>query len=234
MASARELWKRYGKWALLGCLCLAIGMAVIWIQFGTQIREFLPEARHWAQEAIRTIPPYLYWIAFVVLPMLGAPLTLFYLTAIPVFGDGNIFLGLAGAWSAVLVNMLLSYYVSIGIFHPLIEKIIQFKGLKIPKIEPAKEWKIVLTCRISPLPFQIQNYLLALGHSRLRFYLWFSLPIQAAIGSGMMLVGKSLFSGGLSIALLGLFLIMLFSLLTPIIRKKLKRDGRFQSSTPSQ
>lgn len=201
---------------------LLIGLAA-YLYWRPDVQD-LDRAREWLVHFLNTIPAPLYFTAFVILPAFGAPLTLFYLTALPILGNGNPFAGLLLAWLALALNMILTNYLTRGVFHPAIEWLIRHRNLKIPKLSSHNEWKVVLATRVSPLPFAIQNYLLALGHSRWRFYLGLSLPIQASIGTAVMLVGESILRGGLSYALLAIFIFLLINLALQGLRKKLTRE----------
>ena len=183
----------------------------------------LAELREQGLLLLRTVPVPLYFLAFAVLPAAGAPLTFFYLTALPVMGQQSTMLGLLGAYAALALNMVLCYLLARGFFHPLIEWVIRHRHLRVPKIRAENELQIVLAARLSPVPFALQNYLLALGHSRWKFYLFLSFPIQAGIGLAMMLFGESVFEGGLAYALFGAFVLVLALLILRLVRQRFRK-----------
>ncbi|NDV62442.1 hypothetical protein G0Q06_08275 [Puniceicoccales bacterium CK1056] len=185
----------------------------------------LAEIREGVYSLLNTIPAPLYFLALVILPAFGVPLTLFYLTALPVLGHGNAFYGVMLTWVAIALNMAFTNLLTHGVFRPIIERLIRHRNMKIPRIRKENEWKIVLATRISPAPWALQNYLLALGHSRWRYYLWFSLPIQGGIGLAMMLLGESVLKGGFGYVLLAIFLIFVVNLLLQNFRKRLSRES---------
>lgn len=207
---------------VLGLLAAAI---LAWLYF--HYRESLPpvsELRSRLMAFLQTIPAPLYFIAFVILPALGVPLTLFYLTAMPILGRSHPLLGILISLVALGLNMVLTNLLARGILHPFIERIIRRRGLAIPKLKPHNEWRIVLAMRLSPLPWALQNYTLALGHARWLTYLWASLLIQGAIGVAVMLVGTSILTGGLGYILLALCGVLVLQLILDTIRKRLSRD----------
>jgi len=120
--------------------------------------------------------------------------------------------------------MIMTNLLTRSVFHPVIEWFLRNRHIKIPRIQPASEWKIVLAVRISPLPFCIQNYMLALGHSRWKYYLWVSLPIQAGIGTAVMLLGESILTGGISYVFLAIFVFIIINIALQGLRKKLTGD----------
>ena len=207
--------------AVLIRLALAAGV-VLW-----HYRASIPpvgEMRTWLMAFLETIPEPLYFLAFVLLPAFGVPLTIFYLTAIPVMGDGHPAVAILLAWTAVGLNMALTKVLTRSILHPAIEWVIRHRHLSIPKLKPHNELKIVLAFRLSPIPFTLQNYLLALGHARWRSYLGISLLIQGTIGLAVMLIGESVLTGGLPYIILALFIFLLLHLLFDYIRKRLSRE----------
>ena len=209
--------------ALAACVLFAVAALWAYLHFRPEIPD--PQAlRESAYAFLRSIPTPVYFIAFAVLPALGMPLTIFYLTAVPVMGATHPMLGIGLGWAAVGLNMVLTNVLTRGILHPFIEWVIRHKDLKIPKLKPHNEWRIVLATRLSPIPFAMQNYLLALGHARWRSYLWLSLLIQGAIGTAVMLVGESILSGGLGYILLALCAFLLLHLVFDHLRKRLKND----------
>ena len=198
-----------------------------WLEYGRVLSMAdMAAARAAVHAFLGTIPAIWYFLALVILPAAGAPLTLFYLTALPVLGAEQSMRGIALVWLALFLNMVLAHVVSRGVFHPLISWAIRHRGLTIPKIQPANEWQMVLAIRLSPIPFALQNYVLALGHARWRSYLWASLPIQAGIGTAVMLLGESILSGGLGFILLALCLLIVLQLVAKRLRTTLtaKKD----------
>ena len=205
-----------------GVLSAAI-LAWLWYHY----RESLPpvdELRDRLMALLQTIPAPLYFIAFVILPAVGVPLTAFYLTAMPILGRNHPLLGILLTLVALVLNMVLTHFLARGILHPVIERIIRRRGLAIPRLKPHNEWRIVLAMRLSPLPWALQNYILSLGHARWITYLWASMIIQGAVGIAVMLVGTSILTGGLGYILLALCGLLVLQLVLDTLRKRLTRD----------
>ena len=184
----------------------------------------LSEVRAAAYALLNAVPAPVYFLALAILPAAGFPMTLFYLSALPVLGTGGTVTGVLLVWTALALNMILTRYLAHGIFLPAIEWALRHRNLEVPKLRRQTEWKVVLATRISPLPFALQNYLLALGHARWRTYLGLSLPIQGAIGLAVMLLGESILTGGLGYVLLALCLFLIIHLFLQTLRKRLTRE----------
>ena len=215
--------KRILMVAIPALLLVAAGLVLLYLQY----REQLPPPGQWRPllaDSLQRVPVPLFFCAFVVLPALGVPLTVFYLTAIPVMGTVHPAIGVVFGWLAVSLNMVLTYFLAQGILHPVIERIVRRRGLSVPKLSPENEWKIVLAFRLSPMPFFLQNYVLALGKARWKTYLFISMLIQGAIGMAVMLLGESILTGGLGYVLLAACFFILLNLFSDYIRKRLNRD----------
>ncbi len=210
----------------IGLVTLAIVAGVLVFKYRAELPQ-PDQLRYQVESFLNAVPPLLYFVAFALLPAIGFPLTLFYLTAIPVLGGTHPMIAILLAWTAVSLNMILTNLLARSVLHPAIEWVIRHRHLSIPKIQPTNEWKIVLATRLSPVPFALQNYLLALGHARWRNYLGLSMLVQGSIGLAMMLVGESILSGGLGYILLALFAFLLLNLLADYLRK------RFSDREPS-
>lgn len=210
-----------------GSVALAAGLLAATLLFAFRESLFplppLSEIRDGAYSILQAIPAPVYFIAFVILPTTGFPMTLFYLTALPVLGSTHPAIGVVLVWLGLALNMALMRLLTHGLFQPAIEWVIRNRHLTIPKIRRENEWTIVVAMRISPLPWALQNYVLALGHARWKTYLWLSLPIQGCIGLAMMLVGESVLTGGLGYLLLAGCIFLVMTILLQNLRKRLGR-----------
>jgi len=206
----------------LGAIAALSLVALAWVYWQPQASD-LEAIRKWTLAFLNNVPTPVYFLAFVVLPLIGAPLTFFYLTAIPVMGAQHPAIGVGLAWLAIALNMVLAQVLTRGIFHPFVEWIIRHREMSIPKFRPENERQLVLAMRLSPVPFVIQNYVLAMGHARWSTYLWMSLPIQALIGLTVMVLGESVLRGGLGYVLLAICGIIILNLIFKRLRSRLKR-----------
>lgn len=203
----RHPWA-WGTAAALLSVLGAVVLVSLWRHFGAPPPgKLAADVREAALDWLQSIPVALYLFAFAVLTAFGFPLSLFYLTAATVVG-GPV-LGLVAAWSCVTFNIAMSYGLAVGVGHPLIERFIARRGFKIPKVTAANQRRVTVLVRLSPAPLCVQNYILALGGVEFGLYMRWSVPIQGAIGTGVVLFGDSIFSGRAGNAMLGIFLIVL-------------------------
>lgn len=151
--------------------------------------------------------PEFFLIAMSALPLIGFPISAFY-----------VFAGIAFAWplalglalSAIMVNLVLSYVVTHTLLKTPLQTILTKTGYNLPQIPPHHQTKAILIVRLMPVaPFFVQNYLLALGGASFWTFLWLSLLLQGLIGSAIILLGQSFMNGKSQIMILGVAILLL-------------------------
>lgn len=208
-------------WRLALIALIFLGAALLGKSTG-----LLTAAGDWPQAILagrEQVPLWAFMLAFVVLPALGFPILAFYAT-VSVFTDG-LDQALLIAWTCMAANMALSYVVARTFAQPL-RRLAERRGYRIPSIERADDWKVVIMMRASPLPWLMQSCLLTLGGARFMPYMVFGLPVQAMVGLGVIVLGESVLSGNAKWALAGVFLIMVAYVTLSIIRRRARTSSR--------
>jgi uncharacterized membrane protein YdjX (TVP38/TMEM64 family) len=223
MAEGIAKWlaaRRRRDWAWLALVGMVLGAGLVVVAWSQRewLGTALVEGRDWLQTTLQEVPLWLYCVLFVVLPAVGMPLTLFYLT-VGAMAE-SLWLALPLAWVCVLGNMAVAYFLGRKALHAPIERLVRARGLSIPQVSREMEWKLILMLRSSPIPWVMQNYILALAGVRFLPYLFLSILVQGLVGAGMIVVGDSLFSGQAKYALLGVFLFFLISFGVSVLRRK--------------
>lgn len=168
---------------------------------------------------LRRIPVWGFVLAFVLLPALGFPISLFYLTVSAVFTDPG--LALMVALGCMSANMALSYLVARTLSRP-VDRLLHRRGYPVPQLTQGAEWRAIVLLRASPLPWLMQSWLLALGGARFLPYMAFGMPVQALVGTGLVLVGESLFQGNALWLLAGFSAILLGQAVLAGLRRRLR------------
>ncbi|MDP0501279.1 MAG: hypothetical protein Q7P63_14390 [Verrucomicrobiota bacterium JB022] len=201
----------------------ALVVGALWIGLGTdRLIAWVGTASRGVQDWLQVIPPWAYWLCFALLPALGVPLTFFYLTAIPVMGAYGPAWAIVAAGGAVFANMWLSYVLTDSALRPHLQRLLESRGWSIPRLPPSEMVQTILTIRLSPMPYAMQNYLLGLSECGLRRYLTYSFPPQMLIGTLVMLMGDSILKGNFGLLILGIFLFLLLSIALRYLRRYLK------------
>ncbi len=215
---------RYKIWilslAVLGCVLIGgILLLVPWAEITGTLDGLREAGLTW----LRQVPVPLYLGMFVVLPLFGTPVSLFYFTAIPVLGGPYGLYGITGALISIGVSMSLAYSLANGLLRPFLSRWMKKRGYDIPVVKRENEWKIILLMRLSPFPYLVQNYSLGLSGCRYFPYILISWPIQGLFALGFMLMGESFAGGGMKYALLGMFLLVTCFVLTGMTRTRLQQ-----------
>lgn len=171
---------------------------------------------------LRRIPPWAFVLGFVLLPALGFPISLFYLTVGAVFRDPG--LALAVALACMTANMAVSYAAARALSRP-IQGFLHRRGYPLPQLTEGAEWRAIVLLRASPLPWLMQSWLLALGGTRFLPYMLVGAPVQSLVGAGMVLVGESLFQGNALWLLVGVTAFVLGQAALTGLRRRLRGRG---------
>lgn len=168
------------RWTKKHVLLIASPLLVIAALAALAIGPGLIEATNTVILALRVAGPVVFFLAMAFLPALGFPLLAFTLAAGPVFGPA---LGTGGviAWSlgAVLVNLLLTHWLSHRALRPLVSRLLARFDFRLPESAAGDAWQLTLIVRLTPgPPFWVQSYLLGLLRVPLVPYLIVSLLVM--------------------------------------------------------
>lgn len=176
-------------------LSLVVGVWVLW-----HFREYLTrEQLMLAIEPVVEMGPLAFFCLMAILPLFWVPASPFLITA-PAFGLQTAVIGSALALSA---NLLIAWFVSGRLFRPLFVRIVARFGYSVPELSDKSMVGVAVLLRITPgMPFPLQNYLLGLARMPLVKYLAVSLPIVWATSASIILLGESILSGNVQLALI--------------------------------
>ena len=215
MANRPSPWKLL---ALIAFVLAAAGAALWWFK----IHDFsVRQSVDAGITVLRDAGPWAFFCALAILPAIGFPITLLYLTAGSAFaekmGMGGV---LAAAGLALLVNIALTYWLARFGLRPWLEQMISHSKYKIPVVVAAEQAEVTLLLRITPgPPFFIQSYLLGLAEIRFPTYLWISWVIAMAYASGFIVFGDAILHGKGRLAFLGLSALVAVALIVHLLRR---------------
>ncbi|MBK1876894.1 TVP38/TMEM64 family protein [Pelagicoccus mobilis] len=152
-------------------------------------------------EGVAAMGPWVFFGLMAVLPLFWMPASPFLFLA-PVFGLQTAVLGSACALS---VNLLIAWFVSGKWFRPLFVRIVSRFGYSVPEVSSKSMVGVAVLLRITPgVPFPLQNYLLGLARMPLPKYLGVSLPIVWATSASIIVLGESVLTGNVQLALIAI------------------------------
>lgn len=198
---------RLSRIQILIALCLAslLGIGVLWYFRDSLTREQFERA----VEALTAMGPWVFFGMMALLPLFWVPASPFLLLA-PAFGLQAAVLGSA---SALSVNLLLAWFVSGKLCRPVFVRLVSRFGYSVPTLSQKSMIGVAVLLRITPgVPFPLQNYLLGIAEMPLLKYLAVSLPIVWATSASVILLGESIMSGSVQLALIAIVAAVLVTL----------------------
>ncbi len=171
---------------------------------------------------IRSAGPVAFFAGIAVLPAIGAPLSAFTITAGEIFAPLMTLGGvIAAALFAIAVNLALTYWLARYALRPLLSRLAERYGYRIPKVTKANALSIALAVRLTPgPPFFMQGYILGLAEVPFRLYMivsWLSILPWAV---GLIVLGKGALNGNFKTAIYGVGVIVVATVIVQMIRKR--------------
>jgi uncharacterized membrane protein YdjX (TVP38/TMEM64 family) len=171
---------------------------------------------------IRSAGPVAFFAGIAILPAVGAPLSAFTITAGEIFAPLMTLGGvIAVALVAIAINLALTYWLARYALRPLLSRLAERYGYKIPKVTKANALSIALAVRLTPgPPFFMQGYILGLAEVPFRLYMivsWFSILPWAI---GLIVLGKGALNGNFKTAIYGIGVLVAATVVIHTIRKR--------------
>jgi uncharacterized membrane protein YdjX (TVP38/TMEM64 family) len=170
---------------------------------------------------VRSAGPVVFFLAMALLPAVGAPQSIFTLSAGSLFAADLGMTTVVGlGLLAIVVNMILSYWLASRVLRPLLEALLTRLGYKIPQVQKGDENGLIVVLRVTPgVPFPVQNYLLGLARVGFVRYLLISSAIQGPLNAAFIIFGNALLNGKGKTIFIGLSLIVALLAGTALLRK---------------
>ncbi len=221
----------------LPVLKLAVGVAVIAVGAiavlrGVDVRGAIDQGL----EIIRGAGAAVFFAAMALLPAVGVPASVFTLTAGPVFGPKlGMPLVVALSVAAMMFNIVFTYFLARRAMRPVLEKLIQRLGYKLPDVPKEDMLDLTIIVRVTPgSPFPVQNYLLGLARVPFGMYVAVAFVVQAIYTPAFVLFGDALLQGKGKMVMIAGSLLVVAVVGTHWVRKRMtkkKRESGAQGNT---
>lgn len=178
-------------WAHVVALVVVIGAAGYLIWSAWDQEAFMA----WKREA----PPIAFFAGMALLPLLGFPLTPFYLAAGATFGAG---MGLIGSTVAVSVNLSLSYLLARTALRGWVLAGLRRFGRELPELSAREEdaFRFSLVVKLAPgVPASLKHYALAIAGVPFPTYLAVSMTFAMLYAVPLVVLGQSLLEHDVSV-----------------------------------
>jgi uncharacterized membrane protein YdjX (TVP38/TMEM64 family) len=171
---------------------------------------------------IRSAGPWAFFAGVAILPAFGAPLSAFTIMAGEVFAPLMTLGGvIAAAVVAIGINLALTYWMARYALRPLLSRLAERYGYKIPTVTKANALSIALAVRLTPgPPFFVQSYLLGLAQVPFRLYMIVSWLCILPWAIGLIVLGKGALNGNFKTVLYGVGVIVVATVVVQAIRKR--------------
>lgn len=181
MSTPDERKKRM-RWLLFGILVIALG-TLAWMHRHDLSKQAL-------LETVNALHPAVFIAAFLVLPLLGAPISVFLVAAGIRFG---LPLGSAITCGCIVFHHLVGYRIAHGSLRHRVHAWLERSGRKMPSIKMENRiWWTALFAAISGPPYAAKLYLLALTDVPFRIYLLVGAPIYMILSTPLIAAGGAL------------------------------------------
>jgi uncharacterized membrane protein YdjX (TVP38/TMEM64 family) len=176
---------------------------------------------------LRSAGPWVFFVAMALLPAVGFPISVFYLTAASAFAAQMGMVGvIVAAGAAIAVDLALSYWLARYGLRPWLEQMIGRTKYKIPVVAEADQTQIILLVRITPgPPFFVQNFLLGLAGVRFAPYFWISWTVNILYASGFIVFGEAILHGKGKAAFVGLSVLLALGMIIHLLRRHYGKKG---------
>jgi uncharacterized membrane protein YdjX (TVP38/TMEM64 family) len=176
--------------------------------------------------SLRATGPVVFFVAMALLPAVGFPMLAFTLAAGPVFAPT---LGVGGviAWSlaAVLVNLLLTYWLADRAVRPLVNRLLTYFEIRLPDKSADGAWQMALIVRLTPgPPFWVQSYVLGLMRVPLVPYLVVSTLMMAGCIVALVWGGEAITHGNGRLAFAAMGVVVVLVAVWHQVRKRSARQ----------
>lgn len=183
---------------------ILIGLVLLWMIY--RVGRQAPVAE--VVEAIRDLGPVPFFFAMAVLPVIGFPVTPFYLLAGATFG---IWVSLACTALSQALNLVLAYWLARRYLRGVIEHLVTKAHYKIPVVAPRHYVNFTILVKITPGPPNfLKSFILALARVPFGIFFIISWPTTMGFAVGVIVFGDSLIDGDLRQAILGFGLMVMF------------------------
>ena len=125
---------------------------------------------------------------------------------------------------ATAINMTWTYWVAAHPGRGLVERLLKFLEIQLPKLTTSDAVWLVLFFRVTPgIPFFLHNFILGFLRVPFRIYLPLSVVLSGAFTVGFMLSAGAIFKGESGVAIVGISILAGAVAVTGLLRKRIGR-----------
>jgi uncharacterized membrane protein YdjX (TVP38/TMEM64 family) len=197
--------------AVLGAVALLVLRGMNLRELGLQGMAYIRDAGPWAFFAMTAI-----------LPAFGAPLSAFTIVAGEAFARQMTLAGvMAAAFVAIAVNLALTYWLARYALRPMLSRLTERYGYRIPRVTAENALSISLVLRLTPgPPFFMQSYILGLAEVPFKLYMVVSWVCILPWTVALIVLGKGIMNGNFRMVAYGVGVIVVATVLVHWVRRR--------------
>lgn len=144
-------------------------------------------------EWLRIGGPWLFYLAFALLTLVGLPSTPFFIIGGAAF---PLWQNLAGMTLGITLQIILAYMISSRLLRHTMRRLLEKRGVHPPSVKPGHEWKVALMIKFAPgVPMFLKNYLMGVAGIPFHVFVGVSLPSTWIYALAVLTMGKSAMEG---------------------------------------
>lgn len=144
-------------------------------------------------ESLQIGGPWLFYLAFALLTLIGMPSTPFFVIGGAAF---PLWQNLVGATIGMVLHFTLAHLISSRWLRQTIRRLLEKRGIRPPNVEPGNEWKVALMIKFAPgVPMFLKSYLMGVAGIPLKVFMGVSLPATWIYALAFLTLGKSAMEG---------------------------------------
>ncbi|WP_157493359.1 TVP38/TMEM64 family protein [Desulfonatronovibrio magnus] len=165
----------------------------------------------------KDMPPVLFVVSMIILPVTGFPVTVFLIMGGIKFGIIN---GLLLWFLTLPIHALIGFYLARLLRKPL-RMLSEMMGYSVPQLPEKKTaWFSFLFLAIPGIPYAGKNYLLALAGAPFRYCVFMNIIVQFPQGAPFVILGRSAMELDMRLFYLALAFIIIIYIILRWLKKK--------------
>jgi uncharacterized membrane protein YdjX (TVP38/TMEM64 family) len=161
-----------------------------------------------------------FYLAFVVLALLGIPSTPFFLLGGAAFPVAH---NLIAIVIALMIHFTLAWLIAAKWMRGPIKRFLLRRGMKLPEVRPDNQWRITLLVKFAPgVPLFIKSYLLGVTGVAFAPFMIVSTLSTFVFATAFVTMGRSAIEGKFGLLLGGLAFLIFSMALFRVIREHLR------------
>lgn len=214
------------KLALLGGLGVVV-VGISWWILRSHSGDLLSLADQGVSQ-VREVGVTGFFLLMALLPALGCPMSVFTLTAGPVFAPTlGMPLVILLVWLSLALNLALTFWLARYALRPWMIRLVSWMGYTLPEVKKSNHRGMVILVRVTPgPPYVLQSYLLGLAGIPFGTYFYISWIISSLYSCAFVLFGDALMQGKGRMALLAIGLFAALTVGVQLLRRhyRMRRD----------